>query len=188
MKSKEVVWPFWVPWCKFPCYFSVHKTFVFIVSVSIHDCRICTHHWPQRVIKTPWKSSWVLDSLKVVRHACWECQHLEVGRGMMRPSHWLCVGFPLSGAFSQTSVELLIRQPFTPVFTYKSSASPANHFPKSNLNGQKHIQYFQTRTLETSEGIKMIFLYIVRRCLLCREVLGVSIDSCSEGTFLWCPH
>lgn len=28
--------------------------------VSIHDCKTCTHHQPTKVVRTAWKSTWVL--------------------------------------------------------------------------------------------------------------------------------
>lgn len=90
-------------------FFSVHKTFVFIVTVYWPSMAIgfVRGKRPQRAfndLKGPLKWHRVLGSLTVLGHACWACQLLEMEWSRMHPAHWLWVVSLLSGAFSQTSM------------------------------------------------------------------------------------
>lgn len=84
--------------------------------------------------------------------ACRPRRRLLEADGRSRVSQPADSVLPLSGAFSQTStLNYLDHQGIgVPAFAYRSSAFPANHFPRRTLNGQKEAQPCRSHTVEIS--------------------------------------
>lgn len=138
------------------CIRPLSVSFLMLASVVV----AFVHTIDLRVIKTAWKSTWVLGSLMVVGCACWECQLLEVQCGKMHQANQLCVVFLSLGLSPKPAcwITCIVRGSSIATSAYRGSASPADLFPKGNLNGQSEIQHYQTLAFEISEGIAEAFL------------------------------